>query len=455
MRWMNPLAWLGLCMLALPVLIHLFSRRQTRVIPFPSLRFVAPSPLLPTRRMRLSDMTLLLIRLATLAFAVAALAGPLLSRSTTAMGTGGSGAAVVRAVIVDTSRGHGDSASRNAVDSIVAQLESESQGAMTLPTAAPFLAIPGAIAWLQQQSGVRELVVLSNFRVGALDSLDLTRVPRSVTVRLVRTALPMAAVNAARKNTVVWWTDAPNAPNNSEPTANAFTMHDAVRRAVIARGGSALTADSSRVTATPNAHEIVVSAIDTDSLGAWLPQAMALRAPWMGDALEALHRDTTLAVAMSSVFGMADTVFSSPLVVIARSQEFAPLVAAAAIPGSASRVGAGDRLVLLVRTADDAVATAALLLAASNAVATVPTVEWSASMTTTDAVATDVQLRRWERAPAAAAETRQRTAGGDFATGPSDGRWMWVVVLALVGLETVVRRKSATPLDVAGGATDV
>ena len=67
MRWQNPWAWIGLLTVALPVLVHLFSRRPARVEPFPSLRFLDVSRLLPTRRTRLTDRVLLLVRMAMVA----------------------------------------------------------------------------------------------------------------------------------------------------------------------------------------------------------------------------------------------------------------------------------------------------------------------------------------------------------------------------------------------------
>src|SRR5262245_32953055 len=99
MIWRNPWAWLGLTTLALPVLIHLLGRGHARVQPFPSLRFLERSKFLPTRRTRLHDVALLLVRLAILAVAVAALAQPFLRASRARTTT----TALARAILVDTS----------------------------------------------------------------------------------------------------------------------------------------------------------------------------------------------------------------------------------------------------------------------------------------------------------------------------------------------------------------
>src|SRR5262249_37655701 len=93
MRFLNPIAWLGLVALAAPVIAHLFARRPARVQPFPTLRFLPASALRPVRRDRLSDLPLLSLRCLLIGVAVAALAGPSGARA---------GDGTVRAVIKGT-----------------------------------------------------------------------------------------------------------------------------------------------------------------------------------------------------------------------------------------------------------------------------------------------------------------------------------------------------------------
>src|SRR5262245_42344857 len=100
MIWQNPWAWLGLLSVALPVLIHLLARRSARVQPFPTLRFLQNSRLLPTRRTRLQDVLLLCLRVAILSVAAGALAQPLFLA---AHRERNSSRSLARAVIVDTS----------------------------------------------------------------------------------------------------------------------------------------------------------------------------------------------------------------------------------------------------------------------------------------------------------------------------------------------------------------
>jgi hypothetical protein len=54
MTWANPLAFLGLVLAGIPVLIHLLTRRRTVAQPFPTLRFIPPSSVVTSRRHRLS-----------------------------------------------------------------------------------------------------------------------------------------------------------------------------------------------------------------------------------------------------------------------------------------------------------------------------------------------------------------------------------------------------------------
>src|SRR5471030_293944 len=77
MTFGSPWALLGLATLVVPVVIHLLGRHRARVQKFPSLRFLTPSRLMPTRRTRLNDVLILIVRLGIVAAAVIALAHPI------------------------------------------------------------------------------------------------------------------------------------------------------------------------------------------------------------------------------------------------------------------------------------------------------------------------------------------------------------------------------------------
>ncbi len=72
MNFLNPLFLFGLSAAALPVLIHLFTRRKPREVRFPSLDFLAEVNQSEIRRLRIKQWLLLALR--TLAVAALALA---------------------------------------------------------------------------------------------------------------------------------------------------------------------------------------------------------------------------------------------------------------------------------------------------------------------------------------------------------------------------------------------
>ena len=415
MRWQNPWAWIGLLTLALPVLVHLFSRRPARVEPFPSLRFLDVSRLLPTRRTRLTDRVLLLVRMAIVAMAVAALAQPLWRATGLQTST-----SVARAIVIDTFALHGDSTALATVERDISAMERGRAASMRIPSAAPHHALDGAVAWLRTQRGRAELVVVSDFRQAAVDSLDLVSMPADITVRLVRAPAVSAAARAGLTNrstmTAVRWAHA-LAPARA---AN-------VRQAVRALGGTALTDASSRNTA---AHRIIIASPGADSLQAWLTSAQSLSAAWMGDVAYGLHGDTALATAAASI-ELPDTVVDPSEVVVAWTANRVPVITAASIRG----VDGAAWMLIRSRAPAEALVTAALLLSASK-----ERVEVSSTLAA-DSATSDAQLRRWEHTPAGTPRASGSTPRGDIDTGPSDARYLWLVVLLLMAVETVVRRR--------------
>ena len=112
MFWLHPLAWWGLAALAVPVLIHLLVRQQSRRLAFPSLRFLRATRLAAIRRHTISDWPLLAVRLLILATAVAALASPVL---VSAARRSSWNARVARAIVVVPHAGAGVSADVNRI----------------------------------------------------------------------------------------------------------------------------------------------------------------------------------------------------------------------------------------------------------------------------------------------------------------------------------------------------
>ena len=107
MNFLNPLFLFGLLAAAIPVIIHLFTRRRPRERPFPSLEFLAEVNQSEIRRLRLKQWLLLLLRTLAVAAIALAMARPAV-RST---GTrSGAGAATTVVALVDLSGSMGAAA---------------------------------------------------------------------------------------------------------------------------------------------------------------------------------------------------------------------------------------------------------------------------------------------------------------------------------------------------------
>ena len=199
MIWLNPWALLGLAGIALPVLIHLLARGHAKRHRFPSLRFIDPSQLLPTRRTRVQDPLLLAVRCAIVALGAFALAQPVLltDRRQRAMERG-----VARAIIVDTSWSMRRStpSGESALDSArgaARTIANEAQASVVVEANDPAQAVAAGVSWLAGQYQRRELVVLSDFQRGQLDSNDVRVMPEDVSLTLRR----IPVVDAARVET--------------------------------------------------------------------------------------------------------------------------------------------------------------------------------------------------------------------------------------------------------------
>ena len=401
MRLLSPIAWLGALLVALPIAIHLFSRQPARTMAFPSLRFLDITRVLPTRRTRLTDLALLAVRVLTVLAAAFALTQPLWAR---AMGANGE---VSRVVIVETA----------ALDSAVVEPRADSlvrlasQGLrVNSPSASSALA--GALAWLRLQHTAREVVVLAAKSGPALDSFDIAGIPSDVRV----VVSPRAGLDAAAPTRVLLW--AGHGSDTRERDARAVS--------------AARSAGASRLRETLGAAEslaIVVAGADADSVSAWRERLTSLNAPWMGDVVAQLHADTTVAVGVGALT-LRDTAVASPWSVVGRTANGAPAMLAAAH---------GAQMLVVVRSSANAAANefarAAVLLATSRSLE--PSVR--ASHATDSAT-----IARWIAARDPRTTLGTTSATGEYDTGPSDARYIWALVLVLLGVETLMRRRMAS-----------
>ena len=127
MNFLNPLFLFGLAAAAIPVLIHLFTRRKPREVPFPSLEFLAEVNQSEIRRLRLKQWLLLALR--TLAVALLAMAMARPSMKGGAAGRGAAASTLVALVDVSGSMGAPDAegrpltaTARRVVESLLATL---------------------------------------------------------------------------------------------------------------------------------------------------------------------------------------------------------------------------------------------------------------------------------------------------------------------------------------------
>jgi hypothetical protein len=417
MIWLAPLAWLGLAAVAVPIAVHLIGRRRPTLLPFPTLRFLPETRLAVRPRRRIQDPGLLALRVAIVVAAAAALAGPLLLSGH----RGGTPRPVTRAIVVDASA----SMSRPTPDGRSAAVEAraraqrlaaESPQSRVIDAARLEGGLDDAIGWLELQGGRREIVLISDFQAGGLDASDVGRVPAEYGVRIERVPVaPRGRVEAgavrldeatldvtldldAAATAVSWTRRAADAPPPIEIDAAGpppAASWAAIQRAAAAGG----------IPAGAPARKIIVTTAPP-------PESPSPPAPWMFDVLAASHR----------VLNDDD-----------RSR------VRFAMPSASTLVTSMD-------PSTDALTAARLVRALADAA-----VERTQLPELEPATLADSDTQSWTREPGT-------TAGARPGTDESDARWLWAVVLILLGVETLVRRRgspaepsAASPVHARGG----
>jgi hypothetical protein len=443
MIWRNPWAWLGLATLALPVLIHLLGRGHARVQPFPSLRFLERSKLLPTRRTRLHDVALLAVRVGILLAAVAALAQPFLR-----IGNRGrtSTTALARAILVDTSASMRRSSNGGTALEVARRdaqrLAAEAQPSLVVESSRPARELRGADAWLGRQAGRRELVVLSDFQSGSLTTADIGSLRPSTGIRLVRisTSAPsgvseviarstsgvtVAKTTAAATSTEVQWLPLPD-----EKSLDALTLFAPSDRAAADAASRAASSVGVRLPLDTTRDIAIVF----PSAAQRADRRTALDEAWMTDLVAKLRSDSLLIDAARGAAASASV--DSIGLVVARNAAGRPVVAAAK-----GDIEGRSRLILSSAVDPGSLTSVALIAAVDRArSAAVPLAELE-PMTIADQT-----LASWQREPTLDAPQPNSDSSD------SDGRWLWILALALLGLETWMRRtrpSTIASLDVA------
>ena len=423
MTWLNPIALLGLLAVAVPILVHLFGRRVAKRQRFPSLRLLHLGSTTPVTRSQPSDLLLLLVRCAIVAAAALALAQPRWSSPNREKRL----LTPVRVVIVDTSRSmdrltsDGQRASTAARDLSRAMLDSAREG-MLVESSRPAANLAAAGSWLEQRSGKRELVVISDFQHGAVSDGDFASVPAGVGI-LLRKVTPTPVSLSATASGITAVTD-------GQVTVAQWSSRDAdtigTSLTVLARSDADIRALTEVVRQlAPGArptHSIAVVYPDHGEAASLAARTQPINQPWQGDFLVALQDEALVRNGTSSATPTA-----------CASAGAAPVRSTAGhVLASVAAGESGSPFELVVFSCADAgsSAGAALLTAVSHVAAPKP--DWNESETV---VVPDELLRRWER-PATAVEPRGRDE-----TSP-DGRWFWLLALLLLVLEELMRRRT-------------
>ena len=135
MFFLAPLFFLGLGVIAVPILVHLVQRERKHVVAFPSLMFVRRIPYQSVRRRRIRHWYLLLMRAAALALIIAAFSRPFFRQSATALAaTAGGSREIVVLLDQSASMGYGDhwERARNAARNLVRSLSGDDKATLVL-----------------------------------------------------------------------------------------------------------------------------------------------------------------------------------------------------------------------------------------------------------------------------------------------------------------------------------
>lgn len=399
--WLQPAAWWGVIAVAVPVLIHLLVRHESRRLLFPSLRFLRTTAVASWRRQVISDWPLLMVRALILAAAVAALAAPVFISDVRRQQWG---QRVARAIVVVQPAANAEAGTRTTDDDAIRrERESSAFSAAFAARAQVADAVRDAVAWLQRQPPAkRELVIAGDLRRGAVTAGDLAVVPAAVGIRF--------------------------APTASAPTPAATSM------AAVADNGDGATAG----------FELNVTPTDRSTEVAYRP--MATPAEWLSvqaPAYEQRYADALRAATMAE--GLVNDRPRERRVLVVFPGEGMPRAADVVKPAASSwmhdaagrldGLAAGERQGQWVVLADVPVTDPA----AVDLVARVARIALTTSR---------VELEPLPMAPERLAAWSRPPGSGDWQAPPrdeGDRRWLWAAALALLAVEELLRRARRAP----------
>lgn len=448
--WQFPAALWALPLAAVPLLIHLLRMHRAERQPFPSLRFVRSSQTASVRPQAPSDLWLMLLRMAAVALAVAAAAGPLL---VTPGRVAGWNERTARAVIVDVSASMRD----GPPGQTPAELADEAAGAEIaastyshrIDSADPGDALARARAWLDASPpSRREIVVISDFQRGTLtrSQPDVTAIPAAIGLRFVAVGqaaerreadggLVLAAPGAARRQTIDL------APDTTAVTLAGPPIEATGVRIDPPASGERLLRVAAAVGTPAGSSSQPIAIRFADSEGPRSSGATRLAPGWMLDTAMRLQRDPDVIAAASATTAVDPPQGSSASrdtwLVLVRDGGGRPLVTAASQePALAIDVAAPGDVLL-------AAAVVRAVLAARQPPGRLAELEPARI----DAAA----LASWGRQPAAV--TAPTLTGGWRGGAETDARWCWLAILAALGVEQWLRTRRGRGGDAAGEVT--
>jgi hypothetical protein len=171
--WISTAGFIGLGLIALPIAIHLLVRQRTRTLLYPSLRFLHETALAAFRRRRIDDAVLLACRVAIIAIAALALAGPIVQTPSRTASYAG------RTVRAEVGVNAGESRPAGVLEDDAFRFASFSRAEIAD-------SIRDALRWIDEQPAAsREIVFSGLFTAGSITHADLLAIPGDIGIRFL------------------------------------------------------------------------------------------------------------------------------------------------------------------------------------------------------------------------------------------------------------------------------
>jgi len=405
--WLAPAAFAAFALLAGPLIAHLLARRNARRVIFPAAHFVPPAQAAAIRLRRPADLALLIVRLAILSAAVLAAAQPLF---VTRWNLSAWNARISRVVIVDTTGADRGQHSSAVIDGLAAREAVSAYVTQGIDTADLREGLQRAANWLAFRPPSRgEVVVVSDFRRGALDRDSFEVLPRDTGIRFIRwRSLPSEQTTTLKP--IEGW-------RGGRWQATATVDKDGIRTdwASLGRGQKEDQSWLTVLAAPADAGAAARAKTAAASFGVAPGEAShrcrvvftggdeaagePIRTPWMARAALVL-RD-------SDLLRQAD-------VAVAAEERGGALIVRAPVSGSSAAAPAVVRAVMLAMR---------------------PAVIGGRELET--AAIPDTDLAAWRRDPAAVTTSDMRRR---WQLTDTDGRAFWALALVLLGIESWMRR---------------